>query len=69
LLVGRNLRLQDNGAGLIDNANRQKSGVQIDTAVELVLFGVEPKQLPEVNRVNIHFGPATLPESSPEGGV
>jgi hypothetical protein len=27
LLVGRNLRLQD-GAGLIDNAKRQKSGVQ-----------------------------------------
>ena len=41
LLVGRNLRLQHDGAGLIDNANRQKPGVQIDAAVQLVLLGVK----------------------------
>jgi hypothetical protein len=36
---------QDDSAGLIENANRQNSGVQIDAAVELLLFGLKHHEL------------------------
>jgi hypothetical protein len=41
LLVRRNLRSMNNGAGLIQNAYRQKPGMQINAAVESVLSCVE----------------------------
>jgi hypothetical protein len=40
LLLGRQLLLQD-GAGLVEDADRQEPCVQIDAAVELVWFGVK----------------------------
>jgi hypothetical protein len=41
LFVRRDLRLQDDAARLVDDADGQKSGVQIDATVELMLLGVE----------------------------
>ena len=41
LLVRGNLRSLNNGAGLIQNAHRQKPGMQINAAVESVLSCVE----------------------------
>jgi hypothetical protein len=41
LLARRQLLVQDDVAGLVENAHRQNSGVQIDAAVESVLSRVE----------------------------
>ncbi len=41
LLVGRNGRLADDVAGLIEDADGEEPGMQIDAGVELVLFVVE----------------------------
>ena len=41
LLVGRNLRALDDVTGLVENADRQEPGVQIDAAVESVLSCVK----------------------------
>jgi hypothetical protein len=41
LLVIRDLLAHDDVAGLVDDTNRQQSGVQVDAAVESMLLGVE----------------------------
>jgi hypothetical protein len=41
LLVGFDFRLADDVAGMVENADGEESGVQIDTAVELVGTVVE----------------------------
>jgi hypothetical protein len=41
LLVGRDLGLTDDAAGLVEDADGEEPGVQIDAAVESVLAGVE----------------------------
>ena len=41
LFVGRDLRLTDDVAGLVEDADGEEPGVQVDAAVELVLPVVE----------------------------